>query len=217
MACASLGGRSLIEALLSVRIPELWVTQVTENHHIELSCQIGGSSGKGGWGYATIKGEDGILDGVVQEIRRHPSVGGVRVDSRQPGSVSLRVNVARCKACEVLVRSKAFMVFPVEVRKGRMKWLLVTDNHRTIAGLSRELLEYGCDVRLERVTPLRGAHLLTQRQEEVLRTAFAAGYFDYPKKMNSARLADALGISVSTLSEVMRAAQRRILSEYLRA
>ncbi len=161
-------------------------------------------------------GEDAILDDIVEEIRRHPSVGKVAVESRQPGSVSLTVNVVRCRACEVLTRSKAFMVFPVDIHKGRMKWLLVTDGNRTVGTISKNLKKHRCDVRVERCTALRGTEILTSRQEEVLRKAFAAGYFDYPRKTGSAKLAAELGISASTLSEVMRAAQRRILAQYLR-
>jgi predicted DNA binding protein len=205
----------MIEALLSVRIPELWVTQVTEKYDVELSCHVGGSSTKGGWGLATIAGEDGLLDRVIDEIRQHPSVGEVRVDARQPGSVRLTVNVVRCKACEILVRSRTFMVFPVEIRKGRMKWLLITDTHRTLDAISRALNQRRCEVNVERVTPLRGKEILTVRQEEVLRKAFAAGYFDFPRRTGSAKLAGELGISVSTFSEIMRAAQRRILGERL--
>ncbi len=200
-----------------MRIPELWVTPVTEDHEVELTCEIGGPATRGGWGLATIAGNDAALDGIVEAIRRHPSVGEVRIDSRQPGVVRLMVNVVRCKACEVLMQSKAFMVFPVDVHKGRMKWLLVTDGNRTVGALARKLEGHGCDVAVERITPLRGTAVLTGRQEEVLRKAFAAGYFDYPRKTGSAELAAELGISGSTLSEVLRAAQRRILAEHLRA
>lgn len=190
---------------------------MTETHDVELTCEIGGPATRGGWGLASIAGDDATLDGIVEEIRRHPSVGGVTVDSRQPGHVRLTVNVVKCEACEILMRSRAFMVFPVDIHRGRMKWLLVTDGNRTVGLLSRKLREHGCDVQVERVTPLRGTEVLTTRQEEVLRKAFAAGYFDYPRKTGSAKIAAELGISASTLSEVLRAAQRRILSEYLRA
>lgn len=190
---------------------------MTENHEVELTCEIGGPASRGGWGLATLVGDDALLDGIVEEIRRHPSVGGVHIDARQPGSVRLTVNVVRCKACAVLMQAKAFMVFPVDIHKGRMKWLLVTDGNRTAGALTRKLELCGCDVTVERLTTLRGTEVLTGRQEEVLRKAFAAGYFDYPRKTGSSKLAAELGISASTLSEVLRAAQRRILAQYLRS
>jgi predicted DNA binding protein len=117
----------------------------------------------------------------------------------------------------MLIKSKAFMVFPVDIQQGRMKWLLITDDNRTIGKIYDELAEAGYDVKIERVTAFGGKRILTDRQEEIIRTAFSSGYFDYPKKTGSSKLAGRLGISVSTLSEIMRAAQRRILAEYLRS
>lgn len=205
----------MIEALISIRIPELWVTPITEKYDIQLSCQVGGSSGKGGWGLATIRGDESILDAILGEIRNHPSVGGIKVQSREPGLVSLIVDVVRCRACEVLMKAKAFMVFPVHIHKGRMRWLIVTDDNRTIGKISKELEDHGCDLHTERITALDEKGILTSRQERVIQEALTNGFFDYPRKTDSEELAEKLGISVSTLSEILRAAQRRIFAEYL--
>ena len=207
----------MIEALLSVRIPELWVTSITEKYDVDLSCEVGGTSGRIGWGLAKIKGSDEILDDIVEEIKLHPSVGRVKVKTRQQGSVSFIVDVIRCKACEVLLKSKAFMVFPVKIHKGRMEWLIITDNNRTIGQICRRLEEHQCDIKIERVAPSREQGFLTTRQEQVIGKAFELGYFTYPRKTNAVNLARQLDVSVSTLSEVMRAAQRRIIAAYLRS
>ena len=205
----------MIEALLNVRIPELWVTLITEKYNVEVACQIGGHSSKAGWGMVTIKGDDAVIDNAIEEIKTHPSVGKVTVKDRQQGVASLLVDVVRCRACRILITSKAFMVYPVSIEKGRMKWLLITDTNRTVGKLSDALKQVDCDVKLERVTPLSVKGVLTERQEEIIRTAFASGYFDFPRRIGSEKLATKLGVSVSTLSEVMRAAQRRIFAEYL--
>lgn len=207
----------MIEALLNVRIPELWVTSISEKYDVKLSCQIGGHSGKVGWGLATIMGDDKVFDQILDEVRHHPSVGAVKIKDRKEGSFSFIVDVVRCKACEALIRSKAFMVFPVDIYKGRMKWFLITDNNKTIGKISDRLEEFGCDVKIERVAALDRKAILTERQEEIIRVAFSSGYFDYPRRTGSESLAKKLGISASTLSEVMRAAQRRILAQHLRA
>jgi predicted DNA binding protein len=207
----------LIEALLNIRIPELWVTPITEKYDVDVSCQIGGYSTKAGWGSVTMKGADEILNSAIEEIRGHPSVGGVTVKTRQPGSAAFIVDVVKCKACEVLMKAKAFMVFPVSIRKGRMKWLLITDDNPTVGKIVDNLEDCGCSVQIERVTPFEGKGILTGRQEELVRVAFDSGFFDFPRKMGSLELARKLGISVSTLSEIMRATQRRIFSEYLRS
>jgi predicted DNA binding protein len=206
----------LIEALLSVRIPELWVTPITENFDVELTCQVGGSSGRAGWGFATLRGDESLLDDVVERIRNHPSVGDVKVQAREDGYRSLIVDVVKCRACEVLMKSRAFMVFPVHVEKGRMRWLIVTDNNKTIGAISDGLQEHDCDVKIERAISLTDKGILTARQQEVIRVALSAGFFDYPRKADTTAMAARLGISVSTFSEVIRAAQRRVFSEYIK-
>jgi len=207
----------MIEALLNIRIPELWVTPITENYDVSLTCQVGGHSKRSGWGLVIIKGDDKILDKILDEIKDHQSVGGVQVKTREEGLVSFLVDMIRCEACEMLIKSKAFMVFPVDIQKGRMKWLLITDDNRTIGKIFDQLAEAGYDIKIERVTAFGGKRILTERQEEVIRVAFLFGYFEYPKRTGSSKLAGRLGISVSTLSEILRAAQRRILAEYLRS
>lgn len=209
------GNHQLIEALLNLRIPELWVTPITEQYDVEVTCQIGGHSGKAGWGMVTVKGDDSVVDRVVEEIRAHPSVGKVEVKDRQHGIASLLVDVIRCNACKILITSKAFMAYPVAISKGRMKWLLITDTNKTVGKLSEALEQVGCDIKIERITPLSVKGVLTDRQEEIIRVAFESGYFDFPRRVSSLKLAKKLAVSESTLSEVMRAAQRRIFAEYL--
>ena len=193
------------------------MTPITEKYDVSVSCQIGGYSSKAGWGSVTMKGDDKILNSAIDEIRDHPSVGGVTIKTRQPGSSTFIIDVVKCRACEVLMKAKAFMVFPVSIQKGRMKWLLITDDNPTVGKIVDDLEGCGCDVKIERVTPFEGRGILTERQEELVRVAFASGFFDFPRKIGSVELARKLGISVSTLSEIMRASQRRSFSEYSRS
>lgn len=56
---------------------------------------------------------------------------------------------------------------------------------------------------------------LTDRQLEVLTTAYEMGYFRRPKGANATEIADRLGIAQSTFTEHLVAAQRKILSDLL--
>jgi predicted DNA binding protein len=57
---------------------------------------------------------------------------------------------------------------------------------------------------------------LTERQREVLGTAYEMGYFEYPREANATAVADALDIGVSTFAEHLAAAQRVLLDDLLR-
>ena len=70
------------------------------------------------------------------------------------------------------------------------------------------------DDRRDTVVVDRGA--LTERQSEVLRTAYRLGYFDYRNGANAARVADELDITDSTFAEHLSKAQSRLLAEVFR-
>lgn len=54
---------------------------------------------------------------------------------------------------------------------------------------------------------------LTDRQLEVLKTAYQRGYFERPKGANATELAEELGISQSTFTEHLVAAQRKLFDD----
>jgi predicted DNA binding protein len=55
---------------------------------------------------------------------------------------------------------------------------------------------------------------LTPRQEDVLFTAMELGYFDDPKGVDLKTLAERFQVSISTLSEVIRKAQHKIMTNF---
>ncbi|MFC7138347.1 helix-turn-helix domain-containing protein [Halosimplex aquaticum] len=56
---------------------------------------------------------------------------------------------------------------------------------------------------------------LTDRQLEVLRTAYEMGYFEQPRGANATEIADELGVSPSTVTEHLLAAQSKLLQDVL--
>lgn len=56
---------------------------------------------------------------------------------------------------------------------------------------------------------------LTDRQREVLETAHEMGYFEHPKGANAGQVAEALGITTSTFTEHLSAAQSKLFSAIL--
>jgi len=82
---------------------------------------------------------------------------------------------------------------------------------RIVAGL-RDL----GDVRLLRLTPLGDETTsLSARQEEVVKLALDAGYFDWPRQVDAETLADRLGIAHTTMLEHLRKAEKKLLTDAL--
>ena len=56
------------------------------------------------------------------------------------------------------------------------------------------------------------ADRLTEKQYEVLRTAYLSGYFTWPRESTAEECADALGIAQPTFSQHLRAAQSKVFT-----
>ncbi|MDG6907756.1 MAG: helix-turn-helix domain-containing protein, partial [Nitrososphaerota archaeon] len=57
---------------------------------------------------------------------------------------------------------------------------------------------------------------LTSRQEQIVKMALEMGYFEFPKKIRLEELSQRLGISAGTLSEILRRAEKHILTMYFK-
>jgi predicted DNA binding protein len=82
-----------------------------------------------------------------------------------------------------------------------------SDLRQIMARLSKE----GVRTRIEDVSPLDQKATLTARQKEIMSTAMAKGYFDFPRKISLTGLSQLVGVKPSTLSEILRSAERRIM------
>jgi len=56
---------------------------------------------------------------------------------------------------------------------------------------------------------------LTDKQESVLRQAYFRGYFERPRQVSASELAQTLGIARATMTQHLRAAQRKVFDELL--
>jgi len=82
-----------------------------------------------------------------------------------------------------------------------------SDLRQIMTNLGRE----GIQARIEDVSPLDQKATLTARQKEIMATAMAKGYFDFPRKISLTALSQLVGVKPSTLSEILRSAERRIM------
>ena len=206
----------MMEAALLVRLPGTWVSEVCNKFDTVIQFHRCVPYGQNG-GRSFIEFEDGEEKALamIEEIRKHPSIERIEVSRTDGGKISATVVNTNCRACQVLAASDCFLVSAHSLSDGRVRWRLVTGREGSLRSLVSELRDSGCGAEVERVRSLTDDHLLTKRQEEVLAVAFKEGFYESPKRIYLAGLSKKLQVSPSTLGEILKRAERSVISDYI--
>ncbi len=201
-------------ATLLLKIPDNWMTELLHDHDVRIrvfGCMPHGSNG--GRGLVRLDTNDNLTT-VLSCIRKRRDVLKTSL-SRLSGSVAFgEVIIDHCAACTALKQSGCFMVSSQSKDNGWLEWAVAGESNSTLYDLIDLLERHGCEVQLNRISASSGNCALTQRQEEVLQFAYSNGYYEYPRRIQLRELASIFDISPSTMSEILRAGQRRIFSDY---
>lgn len=104
---------------------------------------------------------------------------------------------------------------PLNSEKQPAEWRFIARKSSDFRQILSRLSEEGIETRIEDVAPLERKATLTGRQKEIVATAVAQGYFEFPRKISLTELSKQVGVKPSTLSEILRSAERRIMQTAL--
>ncbi|WP_435345972.1 helix-turn-helix domain-containing protein [Haloarchaeobius sp. HRN-SO-5] len=106
----------------------------------------------------------------------------------------------------------------IQVGEGGVEVTLVGEQDDIAQGVDA-YDDAGMSVVLQRISdytgPTTALDTLTDRQLEILETAFGLGYFDVPRNVSTEEVAEELDLDPSTVAEHLRRAERNLLSELL--
>jgi predicted DNA binding protein len=94
-------------------------------------------------------------------------------------------------------------------------WTVVAPSTENIRNLVDKIEEGGFLVKRDMTLKMDVSMLLSDRQEEAIRTAVENGYYDVPRKIDMVDLSHMLGCSKSTLNATLRNAEKRIMNHYV--
>ncbi|MCI2414987.1 MAG: helix-turn-helix domain-containing protein [Candidatus Aramenus sp.] len=149
---------------------------------------------------AEFKGDEGALqklNGKFTKVSKFKYLGTIELDTP----------VERILSGYIILNG---VVWPEEVR-----WTVILSDYAELKRLLREFVDKKIEVKIIRVVKAKSQDVLTARQEQILKIAFEAGFFDYPRKIKIQELAEKLNMSVSNLSEILRRAEKNVISNYL--
>ena len=92
-----------------------------------------------------------------------------------------------------------------------MLWRFLFQKPGDLREIMENLNRMGVRTRLRDLAPIDERPTLTIRQTQVINSAMRQGYYEFPREISLTELSHLLEIKPSTLSEILRSAERRIL------
>jgi hypothetical protein len=201
--------------MISVRAPPEWEDDVLHKydarivvldtlHHTAEECKS----------LIEVHVEPQHSQAVVEAIASSPGVMGADLEVVDEGLVRGTITTRRCFTCCDDQRPDAFLVDVHMEPDGRILHQLIATSNEAVREVVSLMEARGDHVELERLRSISSDNPLTPHQESVLLAALERGYFDEPKGVQLRDLAAEFHVSVSTFSEVLRKAQRKLMEEY---
>ena len=205
----------MIEAVLECPQPHRWIRQAAADYAavIEIldSKILPGSVVEH---LFELQVDPGKVGALLTAIHRDRDVIDVDIMKSNGGRVYGSVSSKRCTVCKQVAKSRCFLNSLVIGTSGKPQWTVFGGNE-SFRELVTGLEEHGIPYELRLLKELQDSELLTSRQEEVLSIAFESGYFDFPKRIGLRELASRTGVKESTLAEILRRGQKKVLHDYL--
>lgn len=202
--------------LISIRLPEgHWAGDLTRsnpsitlrvNEHMALPQ---------GRGLSTVVAAGNNTNDFVSDLESHEGIEAADVFEEHFDSIEMSVTIARRGGgfLRPLIKAEVTPQTPFTVRDGWVEWEFVTDNDhvkKLVAGLKESKFPH----RIHSLSKESTSRLLTVRQREVFDMAVSEGYYENPRRITLTALAEKLGISKSTLCEMIHLIEKNIIDEF---
>jgi predicted DNA binding protein len=133
-----------------------------------------------------------------------------------PHTILGTVTTQNCPVCSTLSGLNCSLLSAVTKEDNKMEWRLLVSGDDTLKKLTDRLDSQHVGFEILQLSHLGNVKDLTARQEQIVKLALEMGYFEFPKKIKLEELSKRLGISAGNLSEILRRAEKNILTRYFR-
>jgi len=123
---------------------------------------------------------------------------------------SLRVNSKICSILSKYIMSQGTVI------SDSIAWTIILDGYSELKKLLKEFIDSKIEVKVMKVVKVKQGSIITARQEQIVKIALETGFYDFPRRITLRKLAEKLNVSPSTLSEILRRAEKNIIETYFR-
>jgi predicted DNA binding protein len=207
----------MMEAVISLRIPQNWMSEIPEKHPVTIKViERIPYSEKGVKDLVEIAGPEDVMAEVLKDIKKNPLVSNVDTTVTDKGKIIGAITTSRCDICRILTDADVFLISAESKGEGKVEWTLILSDKDVLKGIFEHLSAKSVKAELIKLTKIDDKETLTDRQDKITHVAFERGYFDYPKRISLRELAKMFDVSPSTLSEILRKGQRKIVLDYFK-
>jgi predicted DNA binding protein len=207
----------MMEAIISLKIPKNWMSEIPEKYPVTIKViERIPYSEKGVKDLVEIAGPEDVMEDVLKDIKKNPLVSKVETTVTDRGKLIGAVTTSRCDICRTLTDADVFLISAESRGEGKVEWTIILSEKDVLKGIFDHLATKGVKADLVKLTKIDDKETLTDRQDKITHVAFERGYFDYPKRISLRELAKMFDVSPSTLSEILRKGQRKIVLDYFK-
>ena len=205
-----------MEVEIEFKEPVAWIKDLVETHSASIRIRDIRMSGEGVKDLLEIFLPSGKIEGISTEMQDRNMVDRNNLTIVDDTHATAIVNAHECAVCKSILKWDPFLTEAYSNDSGdiRMKWLVPDET--TVSGFLDRLKVDGVKFELLMKRSLSKRSDITARQEFVVKTALELGFFDYPKKVNLEGLSKRLNVSYVTLAEILRRAEKNIISSYFK-
>ena len=207
----------MMEAVLSLKIPDNWMSDVSAKYPATIKViDRMPYSEKGVKDLVEIQAPADLMEEILETIRKNPLVKKMDTTVTEKGKVLSAITTSRCDICRILTDADVFLISAHSKSGGKVEWTIILSEKKTLKDIFDHLKDKSVDADLIKLTKIDDRETLTERQDKITQVAFDRGYFDYPKRISLRELARMFEVSPSTLSEILRKGQRKIVMDYFK-
>jgi predicted DNA binding protein len=208
----------VIEVKLLVDAPKDWIKEVNQGHSafVKITDLRSLESTDTVQNLVEVSSAKNSAEDLIDAISRSKDIKDVDLVRLDPHRIMGMITTRSCPVCSTLAGLNCSLLSASTRDDGRMEWKILISGEETLKQITGRLQSKGVDYVIQGQTHLIEKNELTARQEQIAKIALELGYFEFPKKIRLEELSGRLGISPGTLSEILRRAEKNILSKYFR-
>lgn len=210
--------KNMLEAHLLVDAPENWVKAMNQGHSalIKIMDVKESSKSPGVRDFVEISSSSVRSDKLLNALKSSSGIQNIDLVQLDSHRIMGAITTQYCPVCSTLSDLNCSLLSAVTTEGGKMEWKLLVSGDDTLKKVTDRLSSRGVGFKMLEVTRLQSKAELTARQEQIVKMALEMGYFEFPKKIRLEELSRRLGISAGTLSEILRRAEKHVLTLYFK-